>query len=196
MEQVSHLGFTGCLWLLFKHSSFSVGTNRDRSQRVPATIQPPFEEFYPKKFPPWGFFQTNLHPAVISVLRILLSGFVLPQTGAFSSREEVVGLCLDPGRGGRARAAPLTLSSSFSTQPFTLCALCSSSVSLRVQLHDPFSPLAAGCHPPFLLVPPFHPHPCGLYSSVQDMGASLLKRGRKPWALGTDLVSNPSSFIF
>lgn len=57
-----------CLWLPLKHSSFSVGTDRDRSQPVPAAIQPPSEEVYPKEFPPWRFFQTHLLPVGISVI--------------------------------------------------------------------------------------------------------------------------------
>lgn len=92
-----------CLWLLFKHSSFSVGPDRDRSQPVPVAIQPPSEEVYPKEFPLWGFFLTHLLPAGISVTSAPPcphQSFQQPGRGGWVAlgprprREEVLSTCI------------------------------------------------------------------------------------------------------
>lgn len=130
---------------------------RDRSQHVPAIIQPPFEEVYSKKSPLWGFFQIHFHAAVISVSAFCYLGLSTPKR-AFSRR--LVAFRSSPWREGRCS---LTLSLSFSTQTFTSCMLCY--VSLAFQVHVSLRPLAAGHYSCFLLVLACHSHPCGPYAS-------------------------------
>lgn len=102
-----------CLWLPFKHSSFSAGTDRDRSQPVPAAIQPPSEEVYPKEFPLWGFFLTHLLPACISVT----SAPPCPTPELPAARKRWLSyIRTQTSEGGGAVRLPLSFS--FSTQPF------------------------------------------------------------------------------
>lgn len=152
-----------------------------------------------QEFPPWGFFQTHLHPAVISVSAFCYLGLSTPKLELPAAEKRW--LHLDPAHGGRGRCLPdpvIILQHPVLSHMHALSLFCLP--------WDPGSYVHACvfvCVPSFwllstilllfwvqlIILVPF------VHSLAQSMGASLLKSVSRPWALGTYLVSNPRSLI-